>query len=189
MFCVFYLLLFTLVSSFRNKPSEGRATNLFALYAQYWKKLVLDFSKKWNQRLLSSPYKCSLSASCNQFLYQVKLISWGSLIPPCYLALEPTARSSDQEGGSIRAGQAGVLNNAQVASAPEGQHTETQNNELGHSAGRSSSPDCPLTSAAAGWSGPCWAAERHFPTQGSLRAVGSKKKNSITIQTIHNNRG
>lgn len=62
--------------------------------------------------------------SCNQFLYQVKLISWGSLIPPRYLALEPRARSSDQEGGSIRAGQAGVLNNAQVASAPEGQHTD-----------------------------------------------------------------
>lgn len=190
---VFYLLLFTLVSSFRNKLSDGKAKNLFALYAQYWKRLVLDFREKLNQRLLNSPYKCSLSALCYLAISSCTSSSWFPEAASSHLGiwlLRPTRRSSEQEGregGSIRAGQAGALNNAQVASAPEGQHTETQNNELGQSAGRSSSPDCPLTSVATGWSGPYSPPERHFPAQGfwELREV---KKNSITIQTIHNNR-
>lgn len=66
------------MNSFRNKLFDGKAKNLFGLYAQYWKRLVLDFSKQ----MKSEAAKFSLQVltqcfvlSCNQFLYQFKLIS------------------------------------------------------------------------------------------------------------------
>lgn len=135
-------------------------------------------------RLLNSPYKCSLSASCYLAISSCTSSSWFPEAASSHLGiwlLRPTIRSSDQEGGSIRAGQARALNNTQVASAPEGQHSETQNNELGQSAGRSSSPDCPLTSVATSWSGPYSPPERHFPTQGFLSTAESKKKKKIVL--------
>lgn len=130
--------------------------------------------------------------SCNQFLSQLKLISWGSLIPPRYLAVGATARSSGREGrgGGRHPGWAG-WRVQQYSGGPSARGTaqgDPNNELLGHSAGRSSSLDCPLTSAATGWSGPYSPPQRHFPNKAfwDLREV--KKKNSITIQTIHNNR-
>ena len=122
----------------------------------------------------SSLTQC-LVLSCHRFLYQFKLISWGGRIPPWCLVVEAHDKGLRLGGGGIRAGQQRELNNVQVAWAPEQRHRKTQNNELGQSAGRSSSPDCPLTSVATGWSGPYSPPERHFPAQTFLNAAGSKK--------------
>lgn len=52
-----FLLLFTLVSTFRKKLSAGKPKNLVTLYAEYWKRPALVVSEEQNQRLLNSSHK------------------------------------------------------------------------------------------------------------------------------------
>lgn len=70
-----FLLLFTLVSSFRKKVNDGKPTYLVTLCAQYWKRPVLVVSEAQNQRQLNSSQKLlALVLSCTQLLYWFKVI-------------------------------------------------------------------------------------------------------------------